>query len=72
MQLFTLKEATRFLKIPLSELRALVATGEISYVEVNGRLRLRCDHLIRFIRENTKQAQSEWLHQDDAPKGTRS
>ena len=61
MQLYTLKEAAQFFKISLVDLEALVNAQKIGYVEVNGELRFRCDHIVKFIRENTKQGQSEWL-----------
>ncbi len=61
MQLFTLTEAARFLKVPSSQVRALIAAGKLGYVHVGGHLRIRCDHLIKFIREHTRQGSSEWL-----------
>ncbi|MBW1953012.1 MAG: helix-turn-helix domain-containing protein [Deltaproteobacteria bacterium] len=61
MQLFTLTETARFFKISTAELKALVTAGEIPFVMVGGKLRFRCDHLVKFIRESTRQAQSEWL-----------
>ena len=61
MQLYTPKETARFLRISTSELEALVEAKKIAYVEITGELRFRCDHIVRFIRKNTKQAQSEWL-----------
>ncbi|MBW1992467.1 MAG: helix-turn-helix domain-containing protein [Deltaproteobacteria bacterium] len=61
MQLFTFEETARFFKISTAELKALVAAGEIPFVEVGGKLRFRCDHIIKFIRESTRQAQLEWL-----------
>jgi hypothetical protein len=64
MQLFTTQETARFLKISPAELEALVKAQKIGFVEVLGEPRFRCDHIVRFIRENTRQAQSEWL-----PKG---
>lgn len=59
MHLFIPKEAARFLRISRAELMALVAEGKISYVEINGKLRFRCDHLVQFIREQTRVAPSE-------------
>jgi excisionase family DNA binding protein len=64
MQLYTLKEAARFLKIPPAYLEALVKDQKIAFVEVGGELRFRCDHIVKFIRENTRQAQSEWLPEE--------
>lgn len=64
MQLYTLKEAARFLKIPPADLEALVKDQKIAFVEVGGELRFRCDHIVKFIRENTRQAQSEWLPEE--------
>ncbi|MCX5906890.1 MAG: helix-turn-helix domain-containing protein [Deltaproteobacteria bacterium] len=61
MQLYPLKEVARFFKIPPAELEALVKAQKIAFVEVGGELRFRCDHIVKFIRENTKQTQSEWL-----------
>jgi hypothetical protein len=61
MQIFTLEETARFLKIPPVCLKALVKGQKIGFVDVAGELRFRCDHIVKFIRENTKQAQSEWL-----------
>ncbi|MBM4274143.1 MAG: helix-turn-helix domain-containing protein [Deltaproteobacteria bacterium] len=61
MQLYTLKEAALFLKIPPADLEALVKAQKIAFVEVGEERRFRCDHIVKFIRENTKQAQSEWL-----------
>jgi hypothetical protein len=73
MQLFTLKETAKFFRISPTELEVLVKNQKIAYVEVGKELRFRCDHIVQFIRENTKQAQSEWLPQDMAPpEGTRS
>jgi hypothetical protein len=64
MQLYTLEEAARFLKIPPIDLEALVKAQMIAFVEVGGELRFRCDHIVKFIRENTRQAQSEWLPEE--------
>ncbi len=64
MQLFTPQETARFLRISPAELEALVEAQKIAFVEVSGELRFRCDHIVRFIRENTRQAQSEWLPED--------
>jgi excisionase family DNA binding protein len=61
MHLYTLEEAARFFKISPADLESLVKAQKIAFVEVGGELRFRCDHLVKFIRENTKQAQSEWL-----------
>lgn len=61
MQLYTCKEVARFFKIPPADLEALVKAQKIAFVEINGELRFRCDHIVKFIRENTRQAQSEWL-----------
>lgn len=61
MQLFTPQETARFLKISLTDLEDLVKANEIGFVEVAGEQRFRCDHIVRFIREHTKQAHSEWL-----------
>jgi hypothetical protein len=61
MQLFTLEETARFLKISPADLEALVKAKKLAFVEINGELRFRCDHIVKFIRENTRQAQSEWL-----------
>lgn len=58
MCLFIPKEAARFLRIPPAELLALVAEGQISYVEINGKIRFRCDHLVKFVREHTRQMPS--------------
>jgi hypothetical protein len=52
MQLFTPKETARFLRISTSELEALVEAKQIAYVEVRGEPRFRCDHIVKFIREN--------------------
>lgn len=64
MELYTLKETARFFKISPAELESLVKTQKIAFVEVGGELRFRCDHIVKFIRENTRQAQSEWLLED--------
>lgn len=64
MRLFILKEAARFLRIPPAELLALVAEGKISYVKINGKLRFRCDHLIKFIRERTRRMPSPELSEE--------
>lgn len=61
MQLFTLEETARFLKISPVSLDALIQTQKIAFVEVGGELRFRCDHIVKFIREHTRQANSEWL-----------
>lgn len=61
MQLYILEEAARFFKISPADLEALVKAQKIAFVEVGGELRFRCDHIVKFIRENTKQTQSEWL-----------
>lgn len=61
MQLYTLKEVARFFKISPADLETLVEAQKIAFVEVGGELRFRCDHIVKFIRENTRQAQSEWL-----------
>ncbi|MGD0826840.1 MAG: helix-turn-helix domain-containing protein [Desulfobaccales bacterium] len=61
MQLFTPQETARFLKVSLADLEALIKAEKIGFVEVAGEPRFRCDHIVRFIRENTRQAQSEWL-----------
>jgi hypothetical protein len=61
MQLYTPKETARFLKISTLELEALVMANKIAFVEIAGEFRFRCDHIVRFIRENTKQSRSEWL-----------
>jgi|YNPNPStandDraft_1061719.scaffolds.fasta_scaffold00861_4 hypothetical protein len=64
MRLYTPEETASFFRIPPTELEVLVKDQKIAYVEVGGELRFRCDHIVKFIRENTKQAQDEWL-----PKG---
>jgi len=61
MQLYTRKEVARFFKISPADLEAIVEAKKIGFVEINGELRFRCDHIVKFIRENTRQAQSEWL-----------
>ena len=61
MQLYTPKETACFLKIPPADLEALVKAQKIAFVEVGGELRFRCDHIVKFIREHTRQTQSEWL-----------
>ena len=61
MQLYTLEEAARFFKVSPADLEALVKAQKIAFVEVGGELRFRCDHIVKFIREHTRQTQSEWL-----------
>jgi len=61
MQLYTLEETARFFRISLADLDALVKAQKTGFVDALGEPRFRCDHIIKFIRENTKQAQSEWL-----------
>ena len=61
MHLYTQEEVAQFLKIPPTDLEALVRAHKIAFVEVGGEIRFRCDHIVKFIREHTRQAQSEWL-----------
>lgn len=64
MRLFLPREAARFLRIPLSELLALVAEGQLSSVEFNGKLRFSCEHLIKFLREHTRPRPPQSLSED--------
>jgi hypothetical protein len=61
MQLFTTQETAQFLKISSAELDALIKAKKIGFVDVLGEPRFRCDHIVKFIRENTQQSQPEWL-----------
>lgn len=61
MQLYTLEEVSRFFRISPSDLKALIEAHKIPFVEVGGEIRFRCDHIVKFIREHTRQTQSEWL-----------